>query len=85
MFLAYNENGVLAEFFDYTHIVKCDYCHKPYEQTVTEQVPGFRERDEDICPYCGKINHSSCDVEYSNSKLSDEKLKELQIASRDSI
>lgn len=74
MFLSYNENGVLSEYQDFTHIVKCGFCHRAYKQTVVEQVPGFREREEDVCPYCNKVNQSSHDEEYFNSKLSDDNI-----------
>ncbi len=49
--LAYDENGKMREFQEYEHIVICKYCKKSYRQYVEEQVPGFREIDDDICPY----------------------------------
>ena len=69
--LAYNENGVLQEYEESTGVVECSHCHKKYIQTTEEQVPGFRDRDDDICPYCGESNGSSMDVEYRNRKLED--------------
>ena len=51
-FLAYNENGELQEYESYNGIVKCSHCNKAYRQTVEDQVPGFRDKYYDICPYC---------------------------------
>ena len=67
--LAYNENGVLQEYEETSGVVECSYCHKKYAQTIVEQVPGFRDRDYDICPYCGESNGSSMEVEYTNRRL----------------
>ena len=50
--MAYDENGDLREFGEYDDIVICKYCKKMYHRHIEEQVPGFREADDDICPYC---------------------------------
>ena len=50
-------------------IVKCSHCDKKYSQSIEDQVPGFRSRDYDRCPYCGETNDSSMQVEYSNRKI----------------
>ena len=68
-FLAYNENGDLQDYESYDSVVKCKYCGKAYHQEVEEQVPGFRDRSYDICPYCNEENGSSMEVDYSNSKM----------------
>ena len=52
----YNENGDLQEYARWTQLAKCKKCGKPYRQECEEQVPGFRDRDYDICPYCGHEN-----------------------------
>lgn len=67
--LAYDENGKMREFQEYEHIVICKYCKKSYRQYVEEQVPGFREIDDDICPYCHEINGRSGEIEFYNSPL----------------
>lgn len=67
--LAYNENGNLQEFEENSSIVLCSKCRMKYRQRTVEQVPGFREIDEDICPFCGYVNGRSSDVEFYNSKL----------------
>ncbi len=68
-FFAYNENGELQEYESYNGIVKCSHCNKAYRQTVEDQVPGFRDKYYDICPYCNQTNGSSMEVEYDNTKL----------------
>lgn len=67
--LAYNENGMLQNYPEEHHIVECKSCQKRYHQSITDQVPGFRDRDYDVCPYCGYTNGSSMDVEYSNRPI----------------
>lgn len=76
--IAYNENGKLAEFEEYESIAVCKSCKKPYYRHKTEQVPGFRDRDYDECPYCGEINGSSMDWEYSNRKMTDDEIEKLK-------
>ncbi|WP_155799283.1 hypothetical protein [Planococcus antarcticus] len=50
-------------------IVKCSHCDKKYSQSTEDQVPGFRSRDYDRCPYCGESNGARMQVEYSNRKI----------------
>lgn len=61
--LAYDENGDLREFEECENIVVCNHCKKPYRQRTEEQVPGFRDVDDDICPYCRESNGRSGDVQ----------------------
>ena len=56
----------------HNNIVSCKHCGKKYIQRTEDQQPGFRERDYDRCPYCGKDNGSSMEVEYLNRKLEEE-------------
>ncbi len=51
--------------------IKCSHCGKIYLQWTENQVPGFRDKNEDICPYCKGSNKSSMEVEFHNSKLED--------------
>lgn len=68
-FEAYNENGFLQKYEITEGVVKCKYCGKEYKQVIEEQVPGFRDKSYDTCPYCAKDNRSSMQEEYYNSKL----------------
>lgn len=76
MAVYYNENGDLQNFQECENVCICKYCGKPYHQYCEEQVPGFRDRSDDICPYCHEENGSSMSEEYFNSPFSDEELKE---------
>lgn len=69
--LAYNENGHLSEFEENNYIVRCSHCNRKYIQEQIEQVPGFREVDDDICPYCHAVNGRSGEVEYLNCKINE--------------
>lgn len=77
MSVYYNENGELQNYAEWDQIVKCLKCGKPYKQHVEEQVPGFRDKDYDICPYCQHENGSSMEKEYFNAKLSKEEIKSI--------
>ena len=70
-YTAYNENGDLAKFEIDEGKVKCGHCGKIYYQERHEQVPGFREVDDDICPYCHESNGRSGDWEFFNRKIED--------------
>lgn len=67
----YYENGDLADFAVEYGIKMCPKCRRKYKQRTEEQVPGFRDRDYDNCPYCGAENGSSMQVEFYNSKIGD--------------
>lgn len=62
---AFANNGVVYG----SNIVKCSYCGKNYRQETESQISGFRDRDYDVCPYCGEDNGSSMEVEYHNYKI----------------
>lgn len=52
-----------------SHEVVCRHCGKTYKQTMISQIPGFRDREEDICPYCNEVNRSSMEWDFSNEKM----------------
>lgn len=52
-----------------SRVVICPKCNKRYKQIITDQEPGFREIEEDICPYCGGINGHSRSEEFHNEKM----------------
>ena len=45
---------------------------------MNEQLSGFREREEDICPYCDYVNDSSMKYDYWNTAINDVELKALK-------
>ena len=79
--LAYDVNNELQEFEENSFIGVCNNCHRLYYRSVSEQIPGFREWEDDNCPYCGYTNDSSMSYDYSNRKLSEEELKRLRTKS----
>jgi len=86
MSLQYNENGDLQYFTEIRDLVVCPNCNKPYHQFREEQVPGFRDMDYDICPYCHHENNHSMTWEFSNYPLSeDEVAKYFQANPGDAI
>lgn len=46
----------------------CRCCGRAYRQSKVAQKEGFKEREEDICPYCGNSNGSSLEWEFTNRK-----------------
>lgn len=54
-------------------VATCKHCKKDYIQVQTDQEPGFRMPDDDICPYCKQSNGSSMAVEYENYPMEDTK------------
>ena len=68
-YTAYNENGELADFAITENKTICSHCKKQYISELTEQIPGFRDKDYDYCPYCGKCNGSSMEWEFNNYKI----------------
>lgn len=46
------------------YIEECPHCGKKFLCKETNQVPGFRDRDSKICPYCHSEICSSMEVEY---------------------
>lgn len=76
--LAYNEKGTLCEFVETENIAVCTNCRKLYSRYISEQIPGFREREDDACPYCGHIMQSSMHYEFSNTMLTSAELASLR-------
>lgn len=50
------------------HIVVCQHCGMVYRQKEESQTPGFRLRENDLCPYCQCENGSSMEYEFLNRK-----------------
>lgn len=62
--------SIYNHIFDkiYDHSMECPFCNKTFNYWTEEQVPGFRMKDELICPYCKKEIKSSMQVEYHVEK-----------------
>lgn len=46
----------------------CKFCGKHYESILVEQTPGFKDTEEEKCPYCGGVNRVSMEYEFSTQK-----------------
>ena len=60
-----------ARYCDYAvlkYFENCPFCKEQMLVTATPQEPGYRFREELICPYCGKIVRSSLEYEYKTEK-----------------
>ena len=60
-------NDRLNDGFDF--VAECDECHKKFQVSETEQIPGFRDDEPMICPYCGHIVKTSREYEYCTYKI----------------
>lgn len=69
MAMYFNENGQIQHYEESSGTAVCKACGKRYIRSTEEQVPGFRDKSYDDCPYCGHTNGSSMDEEYHNSKM----------------
>lgn len=48
---------------------KCPHCGKTYICGIIAQRPGYKWREEQICPYCNKIVRTSLEFEFYTEKL----------------
>lgn len=64
-----DEDCMYTELDAYEQTVNCNYCGKPYRQMLKEQVAGFRDKSEDICPHCHRCNGTSMSWDYRNYSL----------------
>ena len=80
-----NADGKLQNFEEWSQVVTCKKCGKPYYQDCEEQVPGFRDMDYDICPYCGNENGRSMSEEYSNSAMNEKEISAYLASKRNYI
>ena len=55
----------------------CPNCNKTYICVEEEQTPGFRDLEEERCPYCGSVNNRNMTYDYYCRRLSDDDKKYL--------
>lgn len=53
----------------YKYKTKCPECGKEFIVTEFDQIPGFRDKEELICPYCHKVLRTSMEVEFYPEKV----------------
>ena len=54
---------------DFNFVESCPKCKKKFKVLETEQIPGFRDTEEMICPYCGHIVRTSMTYEFTTFPL----------------
>lgn len=67
---AYYGNGcVIPETIETVRSKKiCPNCNKKFKCTAVEQIAGFRDMSDCICPYCRHVVESSMSWDYHTSK-----------------
>ena len=48
---------------------KCPHCGKEFLVTEYEQIPGFRDIEEETCPYCNKTVRTSMEYEFTTERI----------------
>lgn len=56
---------------DFNYVSQCPKCEKKFRVYETDQIPGFRDTEYMICPYCGEIVKASMEHEYTTEKMED--------------
>ena len=56
-------------FNDFDYVSVCKKCGRRYKVYETEQIPGFRDKEYEVCPYCGETNRASMEYEFSTEKM----------------
>lgn len=54
---------------EYEEIEKCPVCGKNFKCIYTEQTPGFRDKEDKRCPYCGALLRQSMEWEFRTYKV----------------
>lgn len=52
-----------------SRVMECKECKQKFKVYETEQVPGFRDIEFLICPYCGKVLRESMEYEFITERL----------------
>lgn len=69
--------GIVMGFNDYMvedsfeYEDTCPECGKKFKCLEIEQMPGFRDRYEKICPHCHCVIRSSMEYEYFTFKIAE--------------
>lgn len=52
-----------------SYVVSCPKCKRKFKVYETNQIPGFRDTEDMICPYCGEKVKTSMEYEYTTEKI----------------
>ena len=53
---------------DFDYLCECPKCKKTFEVSEIPQTPGFRWKEELVCPYCSSVIRSSMEYEFIVTK-----------------
>jgi len=59
----------LKDINNFSYIEICPKCNKKFRVYEEEQIPGFRDMEYMICPYCKKTIRQSMEYEYVTEKI----------------
>ena len=49
---------------NYRQEEKCPYCGKDFYCEYVEQIPGFRDKEDKVCPHCKRVLRTSMEYEF---------------------
>ena len=56
---------------EFNYVDVCPKCKKKFRVYESNQIPGFRDTEYMICPYCGETVRASMEYEYTTEKMED--------------
>lgn len=59
----------MLEDNSFNFITTCPKCGKQFRVYEVEQIPGFRDTEEMICPYCKHVCRTSLEYEFMTQKM----------------
>ena len=59
------------ELENFSYVATCPKCGKRFKVYEYEQIPGFRDTERLICPYCNTTVYESMEYEYGTEKMED--------------
>lgn len=59
----------MLEDNSFNFIATCPKCGKQFRVYEVEQIPGFRDTEEMICPYCKHVCRTSLEYEFTTQKM----------------
>lgn len=53
----------------FNFIATCPKCGKQFKVYEVEQIPGFRGKEDMVCPYCKHVCRTSMEYEFMTQKM----------------
>ena len=57
------------EDYRFNYVCVCPHCGKQFLVYEEEQIPGFRNLEDMICPYCNSVVKQSMEFEYRTYEI----------------